>query len=158
MMQHMNTIPTRSAWSRLVQTVACASTIACLVSMVTLFVSGSADWMGKIFEVRPDFHVGLRNDAITFYSDALGPYTGSLIQIDGFPPIAERSGFGLEWGIYYRYVRWEPGDWHPSTQPIEFWTLIISLWYPTILFAAFPAFYWRRGLISIIKLGWQRVN
>ena len=73
---------------------------------------------------------------IAFFSDAdHGPYYGSVIALtdaDGnvSPPLQKEESFGDSWGIYYRYFQWSDST---------LWTLMVSLWYPILLFAMIPA-------------------
>lgn len=100
-----------------------------------------------------DFHIAVRTVAcdvrLTFFNDAeYGPYVGSIIDLSGGrttgPPEALKHYFGDTAGIYYRDFQW-PDDsvlW-PNRR---LWTLALSLWYPAILFAILPVWWWvRRG-------------
>lgn len=89
----------------------------------------------KLISFGPNYHVGVmsfRNvDArISFFNDEeYGAYRGSIVGLEGGPPYI-KHGFGSFFGIYYRYFRWPDGT--------ELWTLLLSLWYPTILFSVLP--------------------
>ena len=84
------------------------------------------------------FHIGVSeadgDDTIgrlVFYNtEDPGPYYGSLIQMFGPSTLLSEAHFGDTAGIYFRYFRWPPG---------VLWTLMISLWYPLILFSIQPA-------------------
>jgi hypothetical protein len=94
------------------------------------------------------------------YNDSqYGPYRGSIIALsdDKHPPkavwawsVSEDYGVGREYifdrkgaiqviatgadfpGIYYRYFQW------PNT-PQPLWTLMVSLWFPLLLFSVLPS-------------------
>ena len=84
-------------------------------------------------------HVGVWgrgfDSRIVFFSDAeYGPYCGSIIGLvdaDGhvYPPLEHEEAFGDSWGIYYRYFQWSDAT---------LWTLMVSLWYPIVIFAIMP--------------------
>ena len=88
------------------------------------------------------FHMGTWDDGwdsrLVFFNDSeYGPYRGSIIQMDGEPPLERRVGFGDRLGIYYRYFRF-------ANDGATVWTLMISLWYPTILFVVLVILWWIR--------------
>lgn len=78
-------------------------------------------------------YVGIGRGYISFFSDAQGPYHGSIIALtDGnSPPKYDRSGFDFP-GIYYRWFDFRLGT---------LWTLTFSLLFPIAL-AAIPAELW----------------
>ena len=92
---------------------------------------------------------------VVFFNDATyGPYRGSLLKItDGnsndFPVFEKEVYLGDSYGIYYRYFRLE-GQ--------ELWTLMLSLWYPAILFAILPMSWLivrRRKYKTARESGWK---
>ena len=136
--------------------------IGVLVSVILLGV-GVSLWVAALNSNQWDhrlslgnsFHIGVcahgLDGRLAFFSDSeYGPYQGSIIQIAGIPPLEREIRFGDRLGIYYRYLRFA------DEGPI-LWTLMISLWYPTILFVV-PAIIWwigrqKRG----IKLKRERI-
>jgi hypothetical protein len=81
---------------------------------------------------------------VVFFNDELnGPYRGSIIGFvdeEGnlYPPLDRRVAWGDSFGFYYRYFRWPDGS--------VLWTLMISLWYPLIVFMVLPATWLRRKI------------
>jgi len=78
---------------------------------------------------------GLDSRLALFNDKEYGPYCGSIIGIVGpdgktYPPLRHEEYFGDSWGVYYRYFQWYDG--------YELWTLMISLWYPLVLFGIMP--------------------
>jgi hypothetical protein len=108
--------------------IAIASAIGCCLLAVALFVSYRLDMQRHGIAVARAFHVGLFDGGMWFYSDEW-PYRGSIIQIDGRPPISNQSSLDFP-GIYYRYFRFPA---HTT------WSLMVSLWYPFLLLAIPPA-------------------
>ena len=98
-----------------------------------------------------DFHVGLMQGRVVFFSDAEpGPYQGSIIGIvddngNVYPPLEREIGWGDTLGIYFRYFRWTDSD---ST----LWTLTVSLLWPLAIFGLPSAFriclWWRSRVAS----------
>jgi hypothetical protein len=82
------------------------------------------------------FHIGVFDKRLAFFNNSdYGPYYGSIIglvddQGNIQPPLERDIGFGETMGIYYRYFHWKDGG--------VLWTLMISIWYPAILFAVLP--------------------
>lgn len=77
---------------------------------------------------------------LVFFNDAnYGPYKGSMMSIVGAPPIDEKRAFGDTAGIYYRYFR---------DGPDTLWTLMLSIWYPAVLFSLLPGWYGLRRVWS----------
>jgi hypothetical protein len=115
-----------------------------LVGTVGLWVCSFAlDPHEHHLTVNPSFHIGLSAwragslpGRLVFFSDPeYGPYRGSIIWIsgDGSPePIIERHWWSDAPGVYYRHFRW------PDSSD-TLWTLAVSLAYPALLFAVFPA-------------------
>ncbi|MDB5392332.1 MAG: hypothetical protein JWM11_7978 [Planctomycetaceae bacterium] len=106
-----------------------------------LFLCGfAANPWEHYLSFNKSFHVGVWNrefdSRIVFFNDAeYGPYRGSLIGLEGSDPSLDPQirAFGDTWGIYYRDLRW-PDE--------RLWTLMVSLWYPIILFALPPIMWW----------------
>ena len=107
---------------------AVASGIGSCLLTVALFVSNHLDMQRHGVAVTPSFHFGLFDGGAWFYSDER-PYHGSIVQIDGQPPISQKSSLDFP-GVYYRYFRFPA---HTT------WSLMVSLWYPIVLFAIPPA-------------------
>lgn len=93
--------------------------------------------------IADDFHIGVWSGfagdtlgRLVLFSDTeSGPYHGSVIALRGAdgelsPPLDRQVKWGDAYGIYYRYFRWSDGR--------SLWTLMVSLWYPLLLFAALP--------------------
>ena len=104
------------------------SAIVCGLTLVAFFVSHHLDPRRHGIAVTSRFHVGFFDGGVWFYSDQW-PYRGSIIQVNGQPPLLRQAGFDLS-GIYYRFLRF-PAD---ST-----WSLMVSFWYPVLLSAILPA-------------------
>ena len=126
-----------------------AFNIGVLVSVVLLGVTvalwvaalNSNQWDHRL-SLGNSFHIGVcgpgLDSRLVFFSDSeYGPYSGSIIQLNGSPPLERKIGFGDTLGIYYRYFRFPDGG--PTL-----WTLMLSLWYPTILFVVLPIIWWIR--------------
>ncbi|SRR5258706_11530809 len=107
-----------------------ASAIVCGLALVALLISHHLDVRRHGVAVTSRFHVGFFDGGVWFYSDQW-PYRGSIIQVDGQPPLLRQASFDFS-GIYYRFFRF-PAD---ST-----WSLMVSLWYPVLLSAILPAFW-----------------
>ena len=95
------------------------------------------------FSLSNKFHVGvwrgLSGDTLgrlVIFNDAeYGPYHGSIISIVAgnrdLNSVFERTVVcGDSFGVYYRYFR-TPGE-------ETLWTLMVSLWYPLLLFFVLP--------------------
>ena len=120
---------------RLLQVTTAVSGIFCIAFVGVWLVSFFLDVSKHGMVVNQNFHIGFFNGAVSFYSHDV-PYRGSIIQIDGYPPILALKHFTFV-GIYYRYFRF------PSE---TVWTLIISLAYPVIFFSVLPALWMRRRM------------
>jgi hypothetical protein len=82
---------------------------------------------GYALSLGPQFHISLTQGSLVFYSDTdYGPYRGSILFVDAPPPGFKARKYGLQWGIYFRDFYWPNGD--------RLWTLMVSLWYPILLF------------------------
>ena len=91
------------------------------------------------FSFSDDSHAGVGarglDSRIVFFSDAeYGPYHASIIGLadaDGndYPPLILEESFGDSLGIYYRSFQWSDST---------LWTLMVTLWYPIVLFAIMP--------------------
>src|SRR6266496_317564 len=108
--------------------IAVASGIGCCLLTFAMFVSYRLDMKRHGVAVTPSFHFCLFGGGAWFYSDEW-PYNGSIIQINGQPPISRKSGLDFP-GVYYRYFRFPA---HTT------WSLMLSLWYPIVLLAILPA-------------------
>jgi hypothetical protein len=76
--------------------------------------------------VRPN---GL-DPRLAIFNDPIGPYLGSIVGLEGTDSPKSEVAFGDFAGIYYRYFLFEDGETN--------WTLMVSLWYPLVLFACLP--------------------
>jgi hypothetical protein len=112
-----------------------------LAVVVLLFLAGYVISPGHHYlSFSHDLHISVWNcgpDArLVFFNDAdYGPYRGSIIGLvdaDGnvHPPLVRERAFGDSWGIYYRDFQWSDS---------RLWTLMVTLWYPIVLFAILPA-------------------
>ena len=127
---------------RLIKFVTVLSTVL-LVLTVLLFLAGFVinPWEHYL-SIGDDFHVSFSArglvSRIIFFNDAeYGPYRGSIIQLvddrgNAFPKLKREEAFGDSWGIYYRYFEW-------SRSGSRLWTLMVTLWYPIIIFATLPS-------------------
>ena len=107
---------------------AVASVVGGFLLAVALFISYHLDMQRHGIAITSNFHFGLFDGGAWFYSDRW-PYHGSLVQIDGQPPISQKYGLDFP-GVYYRYFRF------PASTT---WSLVVSLWYPISLLAIPPA-------------------
>lgn len=73
---------------------------------------------------------------LVFFNQAV-PYTGSLVSIAGDKSVVERGWTG--YGIYFRSIE-------HTNKDQTWWTLMVSLWYPVIIFGILP------GLFVVQKL------
>jgi hypothetical protein len=105
-------------------------------SLFLLFISCKINPRDSHLSLCDTFHISVFERRLAFFnSSEYGPYRGSII---GFadsngniqPPLECDIGFGDTMGIYYRYFHWKDGG--------VLWTLMISLWYPTIVFSVLP--------------------
>ncbi|MEX2092516.1 MAG: hypothetical protein WD971_07550 [Pirellulales bacterium] len=107
-----------------------------LLWLATLWID---PWSHHI-SLGDDFHIGVWGrgwDArLVIFSDAeYGPYRGSIIglsdeQRNRLTKLDREICFGDSWGTYYRYFRLPDG--------YVLWTLMVSLWYPIIVFSMSP--------------------
>jgi hypothetical protein len=121
--------------SRLFRNCAYISTVLFLV-FVALFAyvwfvspNSSADW--SYFSLGKDIHIAVTKKwggNMVFFNEGM-PYAGSVISLTGDKTINERGVTG--WGIYFRLIE-------NTTQNSRWWTLMISFWYPVILFGILP--------------------
>ena len=125
-------------------------------------------WLATFVTNPWDHHVSLTNrihigvwggpggdtlGRLVIFNDAeYGPYRGSIIQLgDGkgnlYPRFDRELVWGDSFGVYYRYFRWPDGR--------TLWTLMVSLWYPLLLFAVLPVVWVfrqkRSGLNAAVK-------
>lgn len=127
--------------------------VTCGIALaVTLILAVSSFWINAYdhhLSLTNEFHVGVVNASrwfdprfVLFNNTDYGPYRGSLIGLsDGQGGIVggplKMRHFGDTAGIYYRWFLWPEG--------VNWWTLMVSLWYPTAFFAAFLV-WWRMRL------------
>jgi hypothetical protein len=113
------------------------SLVLLIASLALLPVSACLDPSRQFLSLSSSFHVTVWQARVVAFNDAsYGPYHGSTIAVssvgvDGVvhPLDHEEVKFGDSWGIYYRYFRW------PNA---TLWTLMVSLIYPILAFAALP--------------------
>jgi hypothetical protein len=106
--------------------------ICLYISIWVLRPNQGIDWsyisLGKYFHIAVTDN--WRGNLVLFNQDS--PYTGSIIKFTGDKTIDEWGLTG--WGIYFRHIT-------NSVQHSVWWTLIISLWYPIIIFGILPAIF-----------------
>ncbi len=130
---------------RTLNVITLVSTVLLVETLVLLLVSPSIKPRDHHLTLGDNFHIGVFGRRLTFFNDSnYGPYRGSIIGFvddqGNLQPTLEREiGFGETLGVYYRYFRWNDGG--------VLWTLMISLWYPTILFSVLPILWYIRLLI-----------
>jgi hypothetical protein len=114
------------------------------MSLLLAFVGAFTNPRKHFVSIGNSFHISVSNigldSRIVFFNDSdYGPYRGSIISIaDG--PQPKSVGIGDAWGLYYRHFEW------PAQR---LWTLMISLWYPIVLFAMMLVVsLWRRNTVS----------
>jgi hypothetical protein len=120
-----------------------------LALTVLLFVTGYVigPWSPTL-SLRHDFHLRVwnrgPNSRLVFFNDAeYGAYCGSIIGLvdaDGVDRSLEREEWFDAWGIYYRFFQWPD---------YKLWTLMVTLWYPIVLFAFAPG-------LRLLYLTWNR--
>ena len=72
------------------------------------------------------------------------PYMGSIVSFAGDKSVVER---GLTaWGLYFRLIK------HADTNE-TWWTLMVSLWYPIIIFGILPLVFVVKKLRAAKSLG-----
>jgi hypothetical protein len=111
-----------------VSAVLAASTL--LLWIATFFVT---PWDHRLSLTR-NFHVGVWNGVngdtlgrlVVFNNADYGPYRGSMMG-----SVERRVASGDTLGVYYRYFRTPDGS--------TLWTLMVSLWYPLLIFGILPA-------------------
>jgi hypothetical protein len=127
------------------------SGIALIASLVLASASVWLDPWQQRLSFGKDVHVGVWSawgPRLIFFNDAeYGPYRGSTIALvdDGgntYPRDFKPSGFGDVAGVYYRHFVW-------TNTNDTLWTLMVSLWYPIVLFAALPGW-------AIVRRVWAR--
>lgn len=115
----------------------------CYASGMTLIGRHFSTDRSHFISLGPHFHIGFRSrDWITdvaFFNQQEGPYTGSIIQLDGYPPIHKTVGFGRTAGIYYRYFLFDAGP---------LWTLLVNIGYIAVPLGALSAWIARKLLVK----------
>ena len=141
----------RTVANRALQYATLASFILFVVA-VLLFIAGFAvnPWDHRL-SVTENFHIGvwrygsgLDVRLVFFNHGEYGPYRGGAIAViddqgNVHPPRERESAWGDSWGIYWRYFHWKEA-WG-QTDPV-LWTLMVSLWYPMVLFSLLPVLSW----------------
>ena len=134
-----------------------AFNFACLVSAAllgfTLVLSAASsdfDTPDYHLSLSDGFHIGLLRfgrdslGRIAFYNNAeYGPYRGSLLFLEEPPPMPRRVDFRCRYGICYCDYLWEDG--------VALWTLMVSLWYPVLLFGVLPLIWGWQNQGAIIR-------
>jgi hypothetical protein len=128
---------------RIFNVAAFVSTALLACTLLPWFATSAFDPVQNHISLTRTFHIGFRpglnGDTIgrfVVFNDAEeGPYRGSVYQLsDGNGNIhrhlVRKVAWGDSFGIYYRYFRWPEGT--------TLWTLMVSLWYPLVLFAGLP--------------------
>ena len=117
--------------------------ISAIALIATLVVAAASVWLDPWryrLSFGNDFHVGVWSawgPRLVFFNDAeYGPYLGSTIALvdeqgNVYPRDLKQSSFGDVAGVYYRHFVW-------TNTNDTLWTLMVSLWYPIVLFAALP--------------------
>ena len=118
-----------------IATWSCAAFVALLLGLATASV-----WINPwdhYLSISQQFHIGIWGRGVdirlVFFNDAdYGPYRGSMISLDGNPPVDRAVYFGDTAGIYYRYF---------GVTDSSLWTLMLSIWYPIALLAILPVWH-----------------
>jgi hypothetical protein len=131
-----------------------ASVVSAVLLGITLVLSAAS----FVF-YTPDYHLSLSDGfhvglctfgdewvgRVAFYNNAeYGPYRGSLLFLEEPPPMPRRVDFRCRYRICYCDYLWEDG--------VALWTLIISLWYPIVLFGTLPLIWGWQNQGAIIRL------
>lgn len=132
----------RSLRSRALRVATVGSVVLLLVTLSLVVLGFFITPRDHHLSVTDRFHLGVWGSRLVVFSSDSGPYCGSIIAIvdeDGneYPPRIRESMWGDRLGIYWRYFRWKDGTWGMSDPVL--WTLMVSLWYPILLFAVLPA-------------------
>jgi hypothetical protein len=123
--------------SRGFTTSALASTLLLAVALV-LFLSAFRESSHEpLVSHSPAFHFTATRGSLSppdarlaFFDSPMGPYSGSLVFLDFIDEGVQVDAFGDSMGVYYRRIRWPSGECN--------WTLMVSLWYPIIVFSILP--------------------
>jgi hypothetical protein len=129
--------------NKLLRNSACISTILFLGFLILYIYAEIADPHTK-FETSPIVcpHISFGNVNVTvtrnwggnlIFFDQAVPYMGGTIAFTGDKSVKE-TGCDF-YGIYFRTIK------HAVKKDWDQWTLMISLWYPIILFGILPAIF-----------------
>ena len=130
---------------------ACASTVL-FVGFVSLYIYAQIANPHLHLDTPDIFypHVSLgENVNVTVTKDWSGdliffnqnvPYSGSIVSMAGDKTVNVTGCDG--WGIYFRSIK------HTTRKDWDQWTLMISLWYPIILFGILPTIFVMKKLCS----------
>jgi hypothetical protein len=80
-----------------------------------------------------DIHIAVTGNwggNLVFFNQTM-PYTGSVMSFTGDNTLSEAGLTGG--GIYFRHIK------HTIEKDKDWWTLMISLWYPIIIFGILPS-------------------
>lgn len=124
-------------WTTHINNGAClASALFWVFSLIAAFLTLTLNPWDHRVALTPDFRFAVwsgfsgTDPVLVFFNQNEGPYRGSLITVEGDPRPPVVSSFDWEFPrIYYRHIR--------RDDSIE-WTLMVSLWYPLIVFAIGP--------------------
>jgi hypothetical protein len=79
---------------------------------------------------------------LVFFNQSM-PYTGSIISMAGDKSVNEIGWDG--WGTYFRHIT------HTLEKEKDWWTLMISLWYPIIIFGIPPSVFIAKKICRSIR-------
>jgi hypothetical protein len=123
------------------------ASVLCGLLTVALLVSYRLDPWKACLGLTPDFYVGVLDGDLWFCSTEL-PYHGSMLQIDGDPPILRESGLDLP-GVYYRSFRFPAGT---------LWSLGVDLRYLILPLVVFPSVWFIRRCLAERRLLKERTG
>ena len=127
-----------------------------LLSLIAAFLTPALNPLDHHVTINPDCRLGVSSvfngsnfpdPVLVCFNHEQGPYRGSLITVDGDPRPPVVTGVDWEFPrIYYRHI-------HSRRDDSVIWTLMVSLWYPLILFAIGPLVWgvsrWRRSRVKV---------
>lgn len=137
--------------SRLFKTCACASTVLflgfaglCIYTWVDdpnpRANESGIHW--SYVSLGNEIHVAVTRDwggNLVLFNQTL-PYTGSVLSLAGDKTINERGLTGC--GIYFRLIK-------NTVKDTSWWTLMVSFWYPIIIFGILPSAFVVKRLCSV---------
>lgn len=117
--------------SRAFNTTALISALLLAVAVALIVSSFRKSSHEPLVSLSPTFHVTATDARLAFFNTRRGPYRGSVLFLDFIDAGVQIAAFGNSMGIYYRHIRWPTGE--------VIWSLMVSLWYPTVLLSVLPA-------------------